>query len=171
MYGGMSALSQKQTFAVQNCRSGLLLKADIHELTAGSTKLATAAAAIGLRAGQQEDETITPLHLNPTGDRCRVVPSLNCNGRRPGPAVFSGPTSGANGPTIKVIARPCDQPACGASCEAPGLCKMTRARGQRDARLVTDCGGVSFLNDQYCPRLIVLSVRQPVLDCLGQAAP
>ena len=25
-----------------------------------------------------------------------------------------GPTSGANGPTIKVIARPCNQPACGA---------------------------------------------------------
>jgi hypothetical protein len=35
----------------------------------------------------------------------------------PGPATFSGPTSGANGPTIKVIARPCDQPACGASSE------------------------------------------------------
>jgi hypothetical protein len=35
----------------------------------------------------------------------------------PGPATFSSPTSGANGPAIKVIARPCDQPACGASCE------------------------------------------------------
>jgi len=34
-----------------------------------------------------------------------------------GPAAFSGSTSGANGPAIKVIARPCDQPACGASCE------------------------------------------------------
>src|SRR5215831_5793968 len=31
----------------------------------------------------------------------------------PGPATFSGP----NGPAIKVFARPCDQPTCGASCE------------------------------------------------------
>src|SRR5262245_54891476 len=36
---------------------------------------------------------------------------------RPDSAAFSGSTSGANGPVIKVIARPCDQPACGASCE------------------------------------------------------
>jgi hypothetical protein len=33
----------------------------------------------------------------------------------PGPAAFSGLTSGAN--PIKVVAKPCDQPACSASCE------------------------------------------------------
>jgi hypothetical protein len=35
----------------------------------------------------------------------------------PGPAGPPGATSGAPGPTIKVIARPCDQPTCAASCE------------------------------------------------------
>lgn len=35
----------------------------------------------------------------------------------PGPAGPPGSISGANGPTIKVIARPCDAPTCGASCE------------------------------------------------------
>src|SRR5262245_7630688 len=36
---------------------------------------------------------------------------------RPVPPRSLGPTSTTNGPAIKVIARPCDQPACDASCE------------------------------------------------------
>jgi hypothetical protein len=35
----------------------------------------------------------------------------------PGPAGPPGDASGAQGPTIKVTARPCDQLNCGASCE------------------------------------------------------
>ena len=35
----------------------------------------------------------------------------------PGPAGPAGAASGAQGPNIKVTARPCDQPNCGASCE------------------------------------------------------
>jgi hypothetical protein len=35
----------------------------------------------------------------------------------PGPAGPPGATSGAAGPTTKIIQRPCDQPTCAASCE------------------------------------------------------
>jgi hypothetical protein len=37
--------------------------------------------------------------------------------RTPGPAGPPGADSGAQAPAIKVIARPCDQVSCGASCE------------------------------------------------------
>ena len=72
-----------------------------------------------------------------------------------GPAAFSGPTSGANGPTIKVIARPCDQLACGASCEENEQILNAYALNPGGAIAFIDQRNVTF-RPQKRPTVLVL---------------
>ena len=73
----------------------------------------------------------------------------------PGPAAFSGPISGANGPTIKVIARPCDQLVCGASCEQNEQILNAYALNPGGAIAFIDQRNVTF-RPQKRPTVLVL---------------
>src|SRR4029453_3241676 len=72
-----------------------------------------------------------------------------------GAADFSCPTSGANGTTIKVIARPCDQLVCGASCEQNEQILNAYALNPGGAIAFIDQRNVTF-RPQKRPTVLVL---------------